>query len=72
MAYPRRRAEDVEEVIKTRWFTVYKKGIVFLVIALFIFGIFSVIIFNVGYDQQQGCYLKPSSLDVDVNLKKKE
>lgn len=64
MKHPSRRSEDGEEVLKTKWFTLYRKGIMLLIVLAVIIGIFTVLIFNVGFDQKTGWYWKPNSLEV--------
>ena len=41
-----------------------------LIILVLFIGIFAVLIVNVGYDSQQGCYWRPA--DVKVHIEKKK
>lgn len=66
MKNPQRRADDGEEILRTKWFTLYRKGIVLLLALAVIVGLFTVLIFNVGYEPGKGWYWKPNNLEVKL------
>ena len=63
--------QDDEEVVKTKWFSLRLKGLICVMIIIIIIGVFSVLIFNVGYDPKAGgWYWKPNTLEVNIKKSK--
>lgn len=60
------------DAIKTKWFSLSFRGIICLLILVCIIGIFSVLIFNIGYNQKTGWYWKPNNLEVHIKKQNKE
>ena len=67
----RRKQQPGEpDVIKSRWVSVSYKGILCLVLLVAIIGIFTILIFNVGYDSKSGWYWKPNNIEVHIKKTK--
>lgn len=58
------------DVIKSRWVSVSYKGTLCLALIVAIIGIFTILIFNVGYDKKSGWYWKPNNIEVHIKKNK--
>lgn len=53
------------EVVETKWFTINRTGLCLILVLAIIVGVFTVLIFNVGYDGKNW-YWKPNNLEVKL------
>lgn len=58
------------EAIKTKWLSLSYRGFLCLLLLAAIIGIFTILIFNVGYDKKSGWYWKPNNLEVHIKKSK--
>lgn len=65
-----RRRDDEDQAVKTKWFSLTYKGLLLTLVFATIVGLFTILIFNVGYDTKSGCYYKPNNLEVRVKKSK--
>ncbi len=59
------------DVIKTKWMSFSYRGILCMMILAAIIGLFTILIFNIGYDAKSGCYYKPNNLEVHIKKKQR-
>ena len=64
--------DEEGNAIKTKWFSVSPRGMIYFMGIIALIGVIMVLVFNVGFDHRQGCYWKPNDLDVDIKLKKEK
>jgi len=67
-----RRRDDEDQAIKTKWFSLTYKGLLLMIILALIIGLFTILVFNVGYDAKSGCYYKPNTLELKIKKSAKE
>jgi len=65
-----RRRDDEDQAVKTKWFSLTYKGLLLMLVFAAIVGLFTILIFNVGYDTKSGCYYKPNNLEVRIKKSK--
>lgn len=65
-----RRRDDEAQAVKTKWFSLTYKGLLLMLVFATIVGLFTILIFNVGYDTKSGCYYKPNNLEVHIKKSK--
>lgn len=65
-----RRRDDEDQVIKTKWFSLTYRGFLLMLVLALIVGVFTMFIFNVGYDSKSGCYYKPNNLEIKIKKSK--
>ncbi len=65
-----RRRDDEDQTVKTKWFSLTYKGLLLMLVFATIVGLFTILIFNVGYDTKSGCYYKPNNLEVHIKKSK--
>jgi len=65
-----RRRDDEDQAVKTKWFSLTYKGLLLMLALAAIVGLFTILIFNVGYDTESGCYYKPNNLEVHIKKSK--
>jgi len=65
-----RRRDDEDQAVKTKWFSLTYKGLLLMLVLAAIVGLFTMLIFNVGYDTKSGCYYKPNNLEVHIKNSK--
>lgn len=65
-----RRRDDENQAIKTKWFSLTYKGLLLMLVFAVIVGLFTILIFNIGYDTKSGCYYKPNNLEVHIKKPK--
>lgn len=67
-----RRRDDEDQAVKTKWFSLTYKGLLLMLVLALIVGLFTILIFNVGYDAKSGCYYKPNNLELKIKKSPKE
>lgn len=58
-------------IIESRWIKLTDLGLKLLIVFIALIGVITMMIINVGYDNQQGCYWKPADVKVDIKRKEK-
>ena len=65
-----RRRDNEDQAVKTKWFSLTYGGLLLMLVFATIVGLFTILIFNVGYDTKTGCYYKPNNLEVNIKKSK--